>query len=193
MTEEGKDFYNQTPKNPDKATAKPVFHQTTPERAKQILKDGFKRETAIGAGSFGPLRGIFLKETPDLLEGAGIGKTQLEVVLDPTLRILDLSNEQPPSFYEGPIESGYQDTALGGWIERQNSPQLTRAYQEAIRNMYQGNSDPLNKVWPEVEAFVKEKGYGAVKYIDHFVDTRRENRPFTAIVVFDASKIKPKI
>lgn len=191
--------YQETPtdalKVKERLSTARLFHQSTPERIAEIRKSGFQRNASIGAGNEGPLRGIFLKETQELLSGAGIGQSQIEVNLDTTSSLLDLRVESPPSFAEiprGVDYTGYQDMALVGWLERQGHQDLAQDYMRGIRRIYRGNYEDLNQTWPKVESLLRDKyGFDGVRYIDRFIDDAHADMTFDGLVIFNAEKITP--
>lgn len=174
--------------------AKVYFHQTSPEGELGIRSNGFKKGEK-GAGEDGPLRGIFLKEIPDLLSGANIGQSQVEVELDQNTRILDLTSQPPASFVrlsKDVLEPGTQDFALAGWLEQSGYGEFAEKYQDAINSIYNGYPEKLNTMWQQVEDLLHSLGFNGVKYTDHFLKGPKVGQPFGAIVIFDPEKIKLK-
>lgn len=190
MTEPGRQEATTVPEGLAKSV---LYHQTTQEAAKKILESGFQRGLR-GAGSDGPLRGIFLKETPDILVGGGIAQAQLEVELDPDVKLLDLRSDAPASFVRLPFGSdnvGEQDFALAGWLERNGHEELSREYQDAINKLHKETPNPefLNALWPRIELLLQGQGYGGIKYLDTYLRGENKGKVFSSVVIFDPKNL----
>lgn len=161
-----------------------LYHQTTPENAERILKEGFKRGLK-GAGSNGPLRGIFIKTIPDMLTGAGIGQSQIEVSINPKVKLLDLSKQGSSDAVDAPERLNYQHFALTHWLSRNGHPELAEDYQYAIGDlMHYRKSEPLDSLWPKIEKLLKDKGFGGIIYKEFHIEGEKEGEEFLSIVVF---------
>lgn len=183
---------------PERMAAQRYYHQTTPENAREIQQGGFAREKAAGGnyGVEGPIRGVFLKETPELLpEESGMGQTQLEVSINPQAKVLDITNENPSTYAVGilngvVVPKGDQNLALAGWLERNGHGELADHYFEAIRRVFAyQNTERLDQLWPEVEKILNGLGYQGVKFMDKL---DKGGRSFPATVMFDPADISIK-
>ena len=158
-----------------------LYHQASPEVLEAIIKDGFKLTTSEGRINF--VKGIFLKDTPDLLKtrsGDTRGDVQIPVEIKPNTKILDLTGEESASF-SGIKDKGSQERALVGWLERNGHENLARRYRDALGYLIPKSSNAtsdatyLDKVWPEVQKTLEGLGYGGIKFIDHFILIKKDS------------------
>ncbi|TSC90450.1 MAG: hypothetical protein G01um10145_122 [Microgenomates group bacterium Gr01-1014_5] len=183
---------------PEQEVTRTYYHQTAPENVEAIIQGGFAREKTAGGnnGVEGPIRGVFLKETPELLpEESGIGQTQLEVTINPQAKVLDITNEDTSTYAMSilngvAVPKGDQNFALAGWLERNGHAELAEHYFEAIRRVFAyQNTERLDQFWPEVEKVLNELGYKGVKFMDKM---DKGEKPFPATVMFDPADISIK-